>query len=172
MANKTETNKGKGNSYEIIRGRMPVQVVKMIRFHSDPEMSRSAIAALYRTTVGKVNDILKGSNFSYVTEDFKPTEEQLAAAKEYIAKCENDELTKLVDSFEVATEEEAAKFEEARIASRKPRKKAGESDTQNEGTDNAGAGADAGTDADADADANEESGDPAGFDMSDGELLE
>ena len=113
----------KAPKVEIIRGRMPVQVVKMIRFHSETDMTKSVIAALYRTTVGKINDVVAGSNFGYVGEDFKPTAEQLEAAKGYIAQCNSPELTTLVDSFEVATDDEAAGFEDARKASRKVREK-------------------------------------------------
>jgi len=126
MSKKTDENveaKVEAPKVEIIRGRMPVQVVKMIRFHSDDDMTVSALAAKYRTTVGKINDVKAGNNFGYVKEDFKPSAEQLEAAKSYIEKCEDDDLTDLVDSFAVATPEETAEFEELRKASRKARVK-------------------------------------------------
>jgi hypothetical protein len=123
MSKDKEAVAEKAPKVEIIRGRMPVQVVKMIRFHSDSDMTKSALADKYRTTVGKINDVMAGNNFGYVNEDFKPSAEQLAAAKEYIAKCDDADLTALVETFEVATEEEVAQFEELRKASRKVRAK-------------------------------------------------
>ncbi len=124
MSKKEETNaEVKAPKVEIIRGRMPIQVVKMIRFHSDEDMTKSALATKYRTTVGKINDVMAGSNFGYVGEDFKPSAEQLEAAKAYIDQCGDKDLTGLVNSFEVATEEEATGFETARKASRKVREK-------------------------------------------------
>ena len=119
----TEEKAPKAPKVEIIRGRMPVQVVKMIRYHSDADMTKSAIAGLYRTTVGKINDVMAGNNFGYVGEDFKPTAGQIEDAKAYIEQCNNEGLTKLVGSFEAATDDEAAGFEEVRKSTRKARVK-------------------------------------------------
>jgi hypothetical protein len=109
---------------EIIRGRMPLVVVHMIRFKSDPDMSRSSLAAMYRTTVGKINDVLAGNNFPYIKEDFKPTEAMVEAAVKYLEQCDTD-LVDIAKSYAVATEDEAAAFEELRKGSRKSRKSAG-----------------------------------------------
>ncbi len=62
----------------IINGRMPVAVVAQIRFGNNKGDATKALADMYGTTVGKIDDIKKNRNFAYVTADFKPT----AAMKE------------------------------------------------------------------------------------------
>ncbi len=57
----------------IINGRMPVAVVAQIRFGNNKGDATKALADLYGTTVGKIDDIKKNRNFAYVTADFKPT---------------------------------------------------------------------------------------------------
>ena len=57
----------------IINGRMPVAVVAQIRFGNNKSDATKALADLYGTTVGKIDDIKKNRNFAYVTADFKPT---------------------------------------------------------------------------------------------------
>jgi hypothetical protein len=119
---------------EIIRGRMPLLVVHMIRFKSDPDMSRSSLAAMYRTTVGKINDVLAGNNFPYIKEDFKPTEAMVEAAVKYLEQCDDEALVKTAVSYDLASEEEAAAFEELRKSSRKSRK-AKEESTDDDGAE-------------------------------------
>ena len=57
----------------IINGRMPVAVVAQIRFGNNKGDATKALADMYGTTVGKIDDIKKNRNFAYVTADFKPT---------------------------------------------------------------------------------------------------
>ena len=61
----------------IIHGRMPVAVVAQIRFGNNKGDSTKELAAMYGTTVGKIDDIKKNRNFAYVGADFKPTQEQI-----------------------------------------------------------------------------------------------
>lgn len=109
---------------EIIRGRMPVAVVAMIRFKC-AGMGTSAIAAKYRTTIGKVDDILKGRNFGYVVESFVPSEQQIADAKVYLEQLTGENATETLAILEAMgqAEDGGAAFEEARKASRKSSKK-------------------------------------------------
>lgn len=62
----------------IINGRMPVAIVAQVRFGANKTDTNKELATLYGTTVGKIDDIKKNRNFTYVTADFKPT----AAMKE------------------------------------------------------------------------------------------
>jgi hypothetical protein len=125
------------NFLPIVRGRLPLLLVHAVRF--DPvisAMGNKDIAAKFGTSVGKVFDIKKGRNFSYITEDYKPTAEDAAAAMEWAAQfgAENAKgltaggdrslIEKLVDQYKAAglgTAEDVAKVSEARAATRKPR---------------------------------------------------
>jgi hypothetical protein len=105
---------------EIIRGRIPVAIVACIRY-KEPGMATAALAAKYRTTVGKVDDILKGRNFGYVTAEFQPTEEQKAAAIGHAEQLIGDNVQDVIEKVEamgIATDGGAA-FEAARKADRK-----------------------------------------------------
>jgi hypothetical protein len=111
----------------------------MIRFQ-DKELSTSAVADKYRTTVGKVDDIRKNRNFGYITEDFKPTPADVEAAKGYLSQLTGENATNTIDALEaleLATDDGAA-FEAARKAARKvtpkeasaaPAEPAGETDS-------------------------------------------
>ena len=108
---------------EIIRGRMPVAVVAMIRF-KEAETATAACAAKYRTTVGKVDDIKKGRNFGYISEDFQPSEEQKAQAAAYLEQLSEENAAStlsVLDDMGIA-EDGGASFEEARKAARKTKK--------------------------------------------------
>jgi hypothetical protein len=109
---------------EIVRGRMPVAVVAMIRF-KEIGVGTSALAAKYRTTIGKIDDILKGRNFGYISENFQPSEAQVADAKVYLGNLSEanqaDTLAKL-DAMGV-NEDGGAGFDEARKAARKTKAK-------------------------------------------------
>jgi len=112
---------------EIIRGRMPLAVVATIKheMRTNPDMKDAELAAKYRTTNGKVSDLRKGSNFAYVTEDFKPTQDMVDAAKVYTDQLEDSKgVTKIMSDLGIATEDEAKAFAESRKGSRKPRGKA------------------------------------------------
>lgn len=108
----------------IINGRMPVAVVAQIRFGNNKSDSTKDLAAMYGTTVGKIDDIKKNRNFAYVGADFKPTLEQIDQGLEWLKrhpKWSTGEVDKIINELEttpVATAEEAAKFEADRIAAR------------------------------------------------------
>jgi len=107
---------------DIVRGRMPVPMVFLIRFAF--QGTDGELAAMFRTTPGKVNDIKKGRNFGYITEDTKFTKEQIDAARERATKLSDEDKAKVLaelDKMTPATEAEAAQLEESRKAARKPR---------------------------------------------------
>ena len=108
----------------IINGRMPVAVVAQIRFGNNKSDATKDLAAMYGTTVGKIDDIKKNRNFAYVGADFKPTQEQIDQGLEWLKrhpKYNEGTVDKIIQELEttpVATAEEAAKFEAARVAAR------------------------------------------------------
>ena len=108
----------------IINGRMPVAVVAQIRFGNNKGDSTKELAAMYGTTVGKIDDIKKNRNFAYVGADFKPTQEQIDQGLEWLKrhpKWSTGDVDKVITELEntsVATAEEAAKFEADRIGAR------------------------------------------------------
>lgn len=108
----------------IINGRMPVAVVAQIRFGNNKGDATKDLAAMYGTTVGKIDDIKKNRNFAYVGADFKPTQEQIDQGLEWLKrhpKWSTGEVDKVITELEntqVATAEEAAKFEADRVAAR------------------------------------------------------
>ena len=110
---------------DIIRGRMPLAIVCLIKTNEPKTATVAELAAKYRTTVGKINDVLKASNFQYITENFKPTADMVAAAKAYAAQLEGhaESVTDAIDSLGVATAEDAAAFEAEKAKYRKPREK-------------------------------------------------
>ena len=107
-----------------INGRMPVAVVAQIRFGNNKSDATKDLAAMYGTTVGKIDDIKKNRNFAYVGADFKPTQEQIDQGLEWLKrhpKYNEGTVDKIIQELEttpVATAEEAAKFEAARVAAR------------------------------------------------------
>ena len=116
---------------EIIRGRMPVAVVAMIRF-KETGMTTSAIAAKYRTTIGKVDDISKGRNFGYVTGSFAPSAQQVTDAMTYLEQLSDENAlsaVKILEGMGLA-EDGGEAFEAARKASRKTSKKTEEAPAQ------------------------------------------
>lgn len=109
---------------EIIRGRMPVAIVNLVRHGNLKGETVAVKAKRFGTTVGKVDDIVKGRNFGYVTADFAPTQAQkdegiawLKTHPRYDAD-NVDDLVNELDKTPVATEEQAKAFEEARAANR------------------------------------------------------
>jgi hypothetical protein len=108
----------------IINGRMPVAVVAQIRFGNNKGDATKELAAMYGTTVGKIDDIKKNRNFAYVGADFKPTQEQIDQGLEWLKrhpKYNEGSVDKIITELEttpVATAEEAAKFEADRVAAR------------------------------------------------------
>ena len=63
---------------------MPLPIVYAIRFQEDAGAKNSDLAKKYGTSVGKVFDIRKGSNFGYIDNNYKPSAEELAAARAHI----------------------------------------------------------------------------------------
>lgn len=134
MTEKTTETKAAAAPVEIIRGRMPVAVVYMVRYGNKKGESTKVKADKFGTTVGKIDDIAKGRNFAYVTEAFRPTQEMKDQALEWLKRhphydAQNvDELVNELEAISVATAEEAAAFEAARVAARgqTPKTKTGE----------------------------------------------
>lgn len=75
------------NFLAIVRGRLPLLFVHAIRFDTVLNaMPNKDLAVKFGTSVGKVFDIKKGRNFSYVNAGWKPTNEDLAQAEAWIAQ--------------------------------------------------------------------------------------
>lgn len=130
------------NFLPIVRGRLPLIFVHAIRFDKVLSiMANKDLATKFATSVGKVFDIKKGRNFSYVDANFKPSAEDVAAAEAWIAQVGGENAKGLTASGDatlmqatltqykdagLATAEEVAAFSAARGATRKPsEKKAG-----------------------------------------------
>jgi hypothetical protein len=86
----TETAKKRAaasNFLPIVRGRLPLVFVHAIRFDEVLSvMGNKDLASKFGTSVGKIFDIKKGRNFGYVGADYKPTADDLAAAKTWISQ--------------------------------------------------------------------------------------
>jgi len=114
----------RGSNPNIIQGRMPVAVVHLARFGSNKGGATKDVAVKFGTTVGKVDDIKKSRNFAYVVEDTKFTQAQLDEGVEWLKRHPKydeagvDELVVELESYTVATEDEAKAFEAARTAAR------------------------------------------------------
>lgn len=105
---------------EIIRGRMPVVIVYLARFGAQSTQPTKVKADVFGTTVGKIDDIAKGRNFSYVTSAFKPTAAQKADGKAWLERHPTgaSQLIAELEALPEATAEEAAEFEKVRGANR------------------------------------------------------
>lgn len=103
---------------EIIRGRMPIAMVFSIKFLETGSMSE--IAAKYRTTMGKIDDIKKGANFGYVRETFKPTADMVKAI---IPRCKElaagKEILTAINGIGIATPDDEVAFAAIKDALRK-----------------------------------------------------
>ena len=115
---------GQKAKVEIINGRMPATVVYLVRHGNNKDEATKALATLFGSTVGKIDDIKKGRNFAYVTDAFRPTEAMKAEALEWLKKHPYydasgvDKVVAELDAIPVATAEEAAAYEAARVAAR------------------------------------------------------
>lgn len=123
------------NFLPIVRGRLPLLFVHAVRFDAVLNaMGNKDLAAKLATSVGKVFDIKKGRNFSYVDANFKPSQDDIAAADAWIAAVGNentkgqkavgdaDLMTRVVNEYKergLASAEEAAALSAARGAARK-----------------------------------------------------
>jgi hypothetical protein len=125
-----------------VRGRLPLLFVHAIRFDKVVGgMGTKEVASAFGTSVGKVFDIRKNRNFGYVTEAYKPTADDVAAAKAWIeqvggqnakglvAQGDSALMSRIVGEYErrgLASADEAKAFAEARTATRtKPEKNHG-----------------------------------------------
>ena len=81
---KVRAPKDPSKALDILNGRMPLPIVYAIRFQEDAGAKNSDLAKKYGTSVGKVFDIRKGSNFGYIDKGYKPSAEELAAARAHI----------------------------------------------------------------------------------------
>ena len=81
---KVRAPKDPSKALDILNGRMPLPIVYAIRFQEDAGAKNSDLAKKYGTSVGKVFDIRKGSNFGYIDKDYKPSAEELVAARAHI----------------------------------------------------------------------------------------
>jgi len=122
------------NFLPIVRGRLPLLFVHAIRFDKVLHaMGNKDLAVKFGTSVGKVFDIKKGRNFSYITEGFKPSPDDIAAAEAWIAQMGAENAKGLVavgdkslaqttlDEYKargLASAEDLAKLEAARTSSR------------------------------------------------------
>lgn len=129
------------NFLPIVRGRLPLVFVHAVRFNAEIQpMGNKDLAAKLGTSVGKIFDIRKGRNFSYVDASFKPTADDVASAKNWIeqvgsqnakgvsAQGDRALMQKLLADCEkggLATAEEAAAFSAARTSTRAPKAVAG-----------------------------------------------
>lgn len=97
----------------IIRGRIPHVIVQLARYY-DLELTVKEKADKYATTLGKIDDIIKGRNFNYVTADVKFTNEQKAQGIAYAEQHWDDNHKKAIinsiNAMPTATPEEAAHF--------------------------------------------------------------
>lgn len=115
---------GQKEKVQIINGRMPATVVYLVRHGNNKGEATKALATLFGTTVGKIDDIKKGRNFAYVGESFRPTESMKAEAAEWLKKhpyydaAGVDKVMTELDALPIATAEEAAAYEQARVAAR------------------------------------------------------
>jgi hypothetical protein len=129
MTKKTEAPIAEVTPVEIIRGRMPAAMIAVMRFHEEEGLSDSAMAKKYLTTPGKAADVRKGSNFGWVVEDTKFSQDDIDAALERAAKLEDaDEISAKLNALPIGTEDDLKAEAEKRKATRKPRGKKTEED--------------------------------------------
>lgn len=70
------------NFLPIVRGRLPLLFVHAVRFDAVMSaMGNKDLGTKLGTSVGKIFDIKKGRNFGYVNKDWKPSAEDISAAK-------------------------------------------------------------------------------------------
>jgi hypothetical protein len=74
--------KNPDNLLDIINGRLPLAFVYLIRFKETGTTAERA--KKYGTSVGKVFDIVKNRNFGYLTDAYKPSTDEVAAAKAWL----------------------------------------------------------------------------------------
>lgn len=132
----------RGQNPDIIQGRMPVAVVHLARFGNNKSKTTKEKAAMFGTTVGKIDDIAKNRNFAYVVEETKFTDAQVTEGVEWLKRhpkydeAKADDLVVELDSYVRATEDEAKLFDAARTAARGQPTKTKEGEVANGGGGN------------------------------------
>jgi hypothetical protein len=75
------------NFLPIVRGRLPLIFVHAIRFDAALNaMGNKDLATKFGTSVGKIFDIKKGRNFSYIDAAYMPTADDIAAGKAWMSQ--------------------------------------------------------------------------------------
>ncbi len=122
-AEKNDKPAPKNPQLNIVRGRMPLAVVAMARFGDTAKKAAADSAKEMGTTIGKIDDIRKNRNFSYITKDFIPTQAQIDEGIAYFQKHPDyssgacDPMINELEKMTPATAEQAAAFETLRKAS-------------------------------------------------------
>ena len=107
----------------IVRGTLPRALVYMIRFEERGN-KEADVARKYGTTTGKVADIVKGRNFAYIDEDYRPTPEDKDAAVAWLKQVpgydevDTDSVVSALLSLPEADAASAAALAEKRAAVR------------------------------------------------------
>lgn len=110
--------KPKTPKVDILRGRMPLVLVYGIKFLETG--STSELAAKYRTTAGKIDDIKKGANFGYITDKFIPTMDMVKAALPRCKELEaGKEIVLMIKEIGIATPDDEVAFAAIKVAMRK-----------------------------------------------------
>lgn len=123
----TETTAPVKTLANIIRGRMPAVIVFMVRHGDNKGESTKALATMFGTTSGKIDDIKKGHNFGYIKANFKPTQSMVDEGIAYLQRHPDfnkgtvDKLINELNALPIASAEEAAAFEATRTEVRAPR---------------------------------------------------
>lgn len=118
---RTRAARDPAKALNILNGRMPLPLVSLIRFVEPAEAKTSELATRYGTSVGKVFDIRKLANFSYISADYKPSGNELIEAYAWLIdgktasgqsladiKGDPDAIKVLLDALVPATEAEVA----------------------------------------------------------------
>jgi hypothetical protein len=116
--------KNPDNVLDIVNGRLPLPLVFLIRFKT-VGATVADTAKKFGTSVGKVFDIHKNRNFAYVDANYKPSADEMAAAKKWITEAKTnrsqktlgelmgkdavDAVMKDLDAMGLATADEVAK---------------------------------------------------------------
>lgn len=111
--------KNPDNILNIINGRLPLALGFLVR-SGKLTGTNGEIAKALCTSVGKVFDLKKGRNFAYLTDNYKPSADEVKAAKDWFnqktakgqtaqeAGAKVTEIGAMIDALGVATPEEVA----------------------------------------------------------------
>jgi len=103
---------------------MPLPIVDMIK-REDVAITDGTLAAKFRTTNGKINDVRQKKNVGYVVVGlYVPTVEEIAKAKAWAAKHEGAEMIAAVDALVPGSADDRAKFDAHKVVIREAAKAA------------------------------------------------